>query len=368
MQERSDSILQYLLLLVSGLALIFLAHTGVETASPTTARVLEVIGFALAGYAPIRLIMSLKALFSKGWQRRIVDRAFRSEVKIISHRENLPLLIVTGAHCVTPPFGGGIDLRKFQRLRAYCEFIQSEDGQKFPPLLVVTGRSQGYAHMLAQALGMVDGPLDLPFIIENGAALYFPVSKRTLPLVDDEQRKVIEKARRILVPELPNNEFEPKTHMITINPLPYQQTSEDLRQDVVRILTKARILKFLTIASFVSAIDITPKGINKLSGLKAAIQEYYNLRMERWESEEQGPDMNAIVEPALKKTVGIAVGSADLCVLREVGRAYCSAYHVDPEIISFVTQHCGDRENVIDLEHIDAVIAVIERECGLRII
>jgi len=177
MREKGEPILQNLLFFVSGLALIFLAHTGIEEASPTTSLALEVAGFALAGYAPIRLLISLKSFFSEGWRRRIVDQAFRGEVRIVSPKEKLPLLIVTDAEgCITPPHRTDIDMRKLQRLRAYCDFVKSEDGRDFPPLLIYTGRPQGYVEMLAQALGMVDKPPDLPFVIENGAALYFPVS------------------------------------------------------------------------------------------------------------------------------------------------------------------------------------------------
>lgn len=372
--ERGDSILQNLLFFVSGLALIFLAHTGIETASPTTSLALEVIGFALAGYAPIRLIMSLRTFFSEGWRRRVVDHAFRGEVRIVSHKKVLPLLIVAGAQgCVTPPFGAEIDLRKFQRLRAYCEFVQSKAGQEFPPLLIYTGRSQGYAEMLAQALGMVDGLLDLPLVIENGAALYLPVSKKMRPLVNKEQREVVEKARGILVLEMPENEFEPKMYMITINPVPYQQTIEDLQRDVVKILTEAQILESLTVAATVSAVDITPSGVNKLSGLERAVEEYLDsdkcTKMGGWGKlgGQQPYSDDSVLNLALQATVGIANSSSDLCVLQGVGKAYCSAYYVAPAVSNFVVNRDG-AGNVINQEHIDSVIAVIEKECRLRII
>ncbi len=370
MKEKGEPILQNLLFFIGGLALIFLAHTGIEETSPTTSLALEVAGFALAGYAPIRLLMSLRRFFSEGWRKRIVEHAFRGRVKVVSPKANLPILIAACAHCITPPLGEELDLRKFQRLRAYCEFVQTADGEDYPPLLIVTGRSQGYARMLAQTLGMVEGPLDLPFVIENGTALYFPVSRRTIPLVSGEQRRVIEKARGVLIAALPNNEFEPKTYMITINPLPHQLPIGNLTQDVVRILTKARLLSSLNVASFISAIDITPRDVDKLSGLKAAVREYHKLRMDKWETDEQETEQSAeaVVGLALKQTVGIAAGSADLCLLQGVGRVYCSAYDVDPAIINYVVGNCDGRENVMEQEHIDAVIAVIERECGLRIV
>lgn len=355
MTVKGDTVTKHLLLFVSGLVLIFLAHTQIETASPMTSRALEALGFALAGYAPIRLVMSMATLFGEGWRARLMDRAFRSGVRIVSSKKVLPLLIVADAEgCITPPHRTEVDLRKFQRLRAYCEFVKSEAGQEFPPLLIYTGRPQGYIEMLAQTLSMVDSPLDLPFVIENGAALYFPVSRKTVPITNHEQRRLSEKIHNLLIEKMPQNEFEPKTYMTTINALPGHQTIDELRQEVIRILKDTDVLDSLVINSTASAVDITPKNINKLVGVKEAIKVYHNLRPDT-----RSRDLDAVV--------GIADSTSDLCVLEEVGRAYCSAHDVAPEVRKFVEQHFG-ADHVIDRKHIDFVIAVIEKECGLHII
>jgi len=354
-KKDGTTIVKGLLFLTSGLALIFLAHTGIETASPMTSRALEALGFALAGYAPIRLIISIGALFSEGWRERLMDRAFHSGVKIISPKEKLPLLFVADAEgCITPPYRTEVDLRKFQRLRGYCEFVKSEAGRQFPPLIVYTGRPQGYVEMLAQSLGMIDSIFDLPFVIENGAALYFPASKRTRLLITDEQQKLIQKTYSQLTEKMDKNEFEPKTHMVTINPIPSQQTIDDLQQEVIVILEEIGILDLLTVNSTASAVDITPKNINKLSGLEKALEEYHELRPDR---REQGFD----------SIIGIGDSTSDLCVLQKVGTAYCSAHNVDPVVSKFVEKHFGT-DHVINRQHIDFVIAVIERECGLHLI
>jgi len=350
---KRDTITSHLLLFVSGLALIFLAHTQIETASPMTSRVLEALGFALAGYAPIRLVMSIVALLGGGWRARLIDQAFRSEVRIVSS-EKLPLLIVADAEgCITPPHRTEVDLRKFQRLRAYCEFVKSEAGREFPPLLIYTGRPQGYVEMLAQALSMVDSPLDLPFVIENGAALYFPASRKTVPIINDSERRLIEEIRNLLIQKMHENEFEPKAYMATINTSP-GQTIDELRQEVTRILKDTAFLNSVVINSTASAVDITLGNINKLAGVKEAIKVYHNLRPDT-----RGRDLDAVV--------GVADSTSDLCVLENVGKAYCSVHDVDPEVRKFVEQHFG-ADHVIDRKHIDFVIAVIEKECGLCII
>jgi hydroxymethylpyrimidine pyrophosphatase-like HAD family hydrolase len=373
MRQEGSSVLQNLLIFVGGLALIFLAHTAIETASPTASRFLEVLGFALAGYAPIRLILSFGTLFRGSWRRKIIDDTFRKEVRVVSSPRTLPLLIVSDAEgCITPPHRTEVDLRKFQRLRAYCEFVKSDAGQGFPPLLIYTGRPQAYVEMLAQALGMIDNnPLDLPFVIENGAALYFPVSKRIAPLITNQQRRLVEKTRSLLMEQMPQNEFEPKTYMVTINAIPGKQTINELRQETIRILRNTDFLDSLTSTSCASAVDISPKEINKLSGLKKAIEEYYKIRPDRWERlRKQEPDSDEdIVKLALDNTVGLADSTSDLCVLKEVSTAYCSAHDVDSEVRMFIEgRKRFGRDHVIDQKHIDFVIAAIEKECGLRII
>lgn len=355
MDRKYGTILKGLLFLTSGLALIFLAHTGIETTSPMTSRALEALGFAIAGYAPIQLIMSIGRQLSEGWRARLIDRLFRSGVSVVSPKKGLPLLIVADAEgCITPPHRTEVDLRKLQRLRGYCEFAKSEAGRDFPPLIVYTGRPQGYVEMLAQSLGMIDSAFDLPFVIENGAALYYPAAKKTVPLVTDEQRKLIQGIHSRLMEELPQNEFEPKIYMVTINPIQGHQTIDELWQKVIVTLKAAGKLDFLTINSTASAVDITPKGINKLSGLEEALKAYHNLRPDR-----RGQGFDFII--------GIGDSTSDLCVIEKVGTAYCSSHDVDPVVSMFVQQHFG-ADHVIDRKHIDFVIAVIEKECGLHLV
>lgn len=355
MDRNYDTILKGLLSLTSGLALIFLGHTEIRTTSPMTARALEALGFAIAGYAPIQLIMSIGRQLSDGWRAMLIDHLFRSRVRVVFPKKKLPLLIVADVEgCITPPHRTEVDLRKLQRLRGYCEFTKSEAGREFPPLIIYTGRSQGYVEMLAQSLGMIDSAFDLPFVIENGAALYYPHAKKTIPLVTDEQRKLIQEIRNRLAKKMPQNEFEPKIYMVTINPIQERETIDELRQKVIVTLKVAGKLDSVTINSTASAVDITPKGINKLSGVEEALKAYQNLRPDR---RDQGFDF----------ITGIGDSTSDLCVLEKVGTAYCSSHDVDPEVRKFVEEHFG-ADHVINRKHIDFVIAVIEKVCGVRLI
>lgn len=356
---RDNTTVENLLFLAIGLALIFFAHAGIETTSPMTSRALEAIGFAIAGYAPIQLIMSIRTHLSEGLKAWL-NWVLRPRVKIVSHGKDLPLLIVADVEgCITPPRRTEVDLQKFRRLRTYCEFVKSGDGRQYPPLVIYTGRSQGYVELLAQSLGMIDDSRDLPFVIENGTALYYPASKKTVPLITVEQQELIQDTYRLLSQKMSQNEFEPKTYMITINAIPDQQTIDDLLPEVTRILTAADTFGSLTINSTASAVDITPKGINKLFGIEKVLKIYLDPNVH--------PDQPDRRDQGIKAVVGIGDSTSDLCVIEKVGTAYCPAKDVHPKICGFVEDNFG-ADHIIDRRHIDFVIAVIEKECGLSLI
>jgi len=54
-------------------------------------------------------------------------------------------------------------------------------------------------------------------------------------------------------------------------------------------------------------------------------------------------------------------------ILTNVGRAYCPAENVHTEVRNFVEKTFGSA-HIINAPHIDFVIKVIEKECGVQII
>jgi hypothetical protein len=270
--DKENVLTREALVFISGLALILLANTNVTTPGSLFSRTLETVGLAMVGYAPIRLLLFIKEHLSERKTRKAIDNLFRSAVKVVSTKSVLPVIIASDVEgCITPPYRTDIDLRKFQRLRTYCEFVEANPD--FPQIVIFTGRSQGYVELLAQCLGMLNSRVDIPFVIENGAALYHPTSKKTVLLLNTEQLNAIHEAHLLLNDSLPDNEFEPKTYMVTINPTE-RQTVDELRERVTLILQKRDLLELLTIASSASAVDITPKNIDKLSGLKEVLKYY----------------------------------------------------------------------------------------------
>ncbi|MEK7556911.1 MAG: hypothetical protein AAB538_02955, partial [Patescibacteria group bacterium] len=214
--------------LVGGLALVFLSHVPGVADNSTLAAALEAIGFGLTGYAPIRLIMFASVLVTEQGRRKVMDWLFSSPPRTMREAQHLlPKIIASDLEgCITPSGRTELDLRKIQRLRSYCDFLATPLGKAFPPVILYTGRSQGYVEFTAQSLGMVKYDSYIPLVIENGAALYYPHTKKTVCLLTPEQRSAIRKLDGALREHLLGNEFEPKAYMITVNPMVGQSIEE----------------------------------------------------------------------------------------------------------------------------------------------
>jgi HAD superfamily hydrolase (TIGR01484 family) len=335
-------------------------------------RVIEMVGLFVGGIGigglPVRMILDG---LSRRKQRKAGEEIRRLYQKMVisdraNRKENLPKLFAMDIEgCITPSGRSTIDLIRLQRLRAYCDYATND--HRFPPIIFYTGRSQGYVELLAQELGIVNDPRDLPSVIESGTALYYPNSKKTVLLGTSEQllkyRRLINEVAEILHEELPKNEFEPKCYMITINPEPNQNV-EDLLTKVDRILRQNKYETDLSastvigedvkgrfrVTSSASAVDITPENHTKLSAL--------------WEAVKEAAKKN-ILQQELEGTVAIGDHSNDVEVLRVAGKAYCPE-DAHGDVLRLVRSR--DENNVISQKDIDFVITVIERECGLRIV
>jgi hydroxymethylpyrimidine pyrophosphatase-like HAD family hydrolase len=341
--ERRRTAMRDGLILVCGIALLLLVYDRFFPNVQPLPKALESVGLAMVVYAPIQLFIILTTRLSERHTEKGIDRAFAAQIRITLPKKKLPLFIATDIEgCLTPPDRTEINLRKFQKMRAYCEFVNRHP--EYPQIVLFTGRSQGYVELLAQSLGMLRTPLDIPFVIENGAALYYPNARKTKALATRDQQEKINKALPLLAEKLPENKFEPKSHMITINPTT-GQTIDNLRDLVTSLLHDSD----LTILSTASAIDITPPNITKLSGLKEVIASTYND------------------DKAIKNIVAIVDHISDLDVIKAAGSAYCPEKRVHGEVRSCVEARFGE-DHIIDLPDIDFVLHVIERECGVRVL
>jgi len=355
MSNKDQPSLTDLVYFLFGVVLILLSNIKSVATCSAVAKTLEVMGAGLAGYPGVRVLLFMKTFVTEDFWRERIDRMFQPQPPRVRPRDaDLPSLILTDVEgCITPADRSLVDLRKMQRLRSYCEFVKSEAGRGFPPVVLYTGRAQAYVELLAQSLGMINKALDIPFVIENGAALYFPYAKKTTPLVSPEQKDLIQtiRSKLVLVDALRENEFEPKAYMVTINPRPGQDIAL-LREAVEQHLSSAGRLSELTINSTASAVDITPKGVDKLTGLTKALEEIQKLR---------GGQCDFTSAVALGDT------ASDLPVLKKVVSAYCPEFSVEPEVRNFVLDSFG-KDHVIPKHDIDFVCGAIEHACSLRLI
>lgn len=315
--------------------------------------VIKVVGTGLLGFFSVQLSMNLLSWVGEARNKNRVKNIFKSQVKLKSNSDfdGLPILIATDVEgCITPPNRAAIDLPKLQRLRSYVEFTRVNS--QFPRIVIFTGRSQGYVELLAQTMGLLSFDTDVPCVIENGAALYFPGSKKTHTLLTNKQIKQIREIEFKLMNHFGKNTFEPKSYMITINPLDAENV-EDLRQKIALYLHEEGLDSSLNITNTASAVDITPSGIDKSTGLTAVLKYLY-------------PD-ETNVEHLLQRIVGIGDHISDLPVLKRVGRPYCPAQNVHSEVRAYVEESTSNN-NVIDKPHIDFVTEVLARECGLIVL
>jgi len=347
--ETSNSLTGNILIFVSGLFLILLSKVGWISSISSLSKTLEAIGFALAGYSPLRLAIFFGEYLTKRNTEASIERFFRSTVKVTSAKEHLPLLFAIDiSGCISPSDRSVIELRKLQRLRGYCNFVRANP--EFPKIVFYTGRSQGYLEFLVQSLGMISNPFDIPHIIENGAALYYAVSKRTIPLLTNEDSNLIHQAQTLISNAFPENPVEPKSYMMTINPLETENIDQLLIK-VVNFANKQGLYDLVNITSTYSAVDITAKSTSKINALQKAIEYYYGKR--------EGYDLSAVV------SFGDTLSDFD--ILKNTGRAYCPSEKVHYEVRDYIMKKFG-AGNVIPLSDVNFTVKVIEKECGLQIL
>jgi HAD superfamily hydrolase (TIGR01484 family) len=364
--NREKSILWIIALL--GALVGVLGALAAEHLQGTSQHIVEVFTIFLAGLGigglPVQMIIeSLQRRERRKTGedlRRIFERSVKQDPTNPKDEKQLPRLFAMDVEgCITPKLRSPIELAKFQRLRAYCDYARTNN---YPPIVFFTGRSQGYVELLAQSLGIVKDDRDLPVAIECGTALYYPHSKTTERLhpagKDAAYRQLNRDIEELLRSKLPDHEFEPKCYMVTINPESPNETTDDLLPKVYRIIEDAgygtdpstvAALGNVKITSSATAVDITPAGLSKLSALIEIAKK---------------ATAKGIVQQDLGGTVALGDHLSDIEVLKAAGRAYCPADAHDD-----VKKAVQGRDNgsVLNENDIDFVIRVIEMECGLSI-
>jgi len=176
-----------------------------------------------------------------------------------------------------PPDRGDVDLAQLSKLRKYCD--KTKLFATLPQIIFVTGRSQEYVESLTQILGMTTCAVELPSVIEHGAALYFPSRHAIKPLVDNNGKHTIDAIRKLLKQHYPNHAFEAKQYIITINPSEGEATPE-LALQIEEHLQKKDLLHDVSISTSASSVDIRPEKISKSSAVRYVVSNFFSQRPE----------------------------------------------------------------------------------------
>ena len=188
-------------------------------------------------------------------------------------------------------------------ISAYCEAATNDT--TLPPLVFCSGRQIPYAECLAQMIGAFFP--EFPSVVENGSFLYDIANNRRIrnPILTDqillELKEVREKADWI-VEHYGAVKEAGKEICISLNPPP-KQDIDHFAGTVKRELASYGHL--LEIANSRSAVDITPKGVDKGSGVRF-LADFVKIPVENMLGiGDSGGD-----EPMLK-VVGTAIGPAN---------------------------------------------------------
>lgn len=181
----------------------------------------------------------------------------------------IKLIVCDIEGCLTPGKGKPLNLDALAAIRQYNR--ESKKQKQVPPITLCTGRSLPYVEAMMQA---IEGYI--PAICENGAGLYDPVDGdyQLHPLITPQTKKQMTGAKSIIYEDIINN-FKAKIEwgkdfVISINPPP-TMVIEAFFEIVQDTLKRHDIDMYITHSA--SAIDITPKGINKFSGLQLLLDK-----------------------------------------------------------------------------------------------
>ncbi len=237
----------------------------------------------------------------------------------------IKLIVCDIEGCLTPGKGRPLNLYALAAIRQYNR--ESKKQTQVPPITLCTGRSLPYVEAMMQA---IEGYI--PAISENGAGLYYPAEDeyQLHPLITPQTKKQMAEAKNIIHEYIINNskaKFEwGKDFVISINPPP-NILIQDFFKFVQETLRKYHI--DLNVTHSASAIDITPKGIDKFSGLLFLLDK---------------------LEVSPENVAGIGDTRGDFPVLKNVGFSAAPNNATDEvkQIVNYVSDYTNG-DGVVDI-------------------
>jgi HAD superfamily hydrolase (TIGR01484 family) len=244
----------------------------------------------------------------------------------------IQLFVCDWEGCVTEPEGGGVPWRidEIAELAKLLGVLRATLGA--PPFVLCTGRQFPYGEAALQAINAIWD--DLPSVMENGAGLYYPKTRtiRQNPAITAERLHAIgavrEEASRV-VGKLGGQILAGKEFSVSVIPprgLRIEEYCQAFRE-ALGSFVESNIIEPPVHSR--SAVDITPSGVNKGSGVRF-LSEATNI--------------------PLSAMVGIGDSAGDLPMLAEVGHP-CAPANADDSVkakAQYVSPH-RTTKGVIDI-------------------
>ena len=251
---------------------------------------------------------------------------------------SIQLIVCDWEGCISEPGGGAFPwpIHKIAELSEVIAAMQLDP--KCPPFALCTGRQFPYGEAAIQAIGAMWD--NIPSILENGTGLYYPTTKKTVwhPAITShiaEDMTEVRNYARKMIKDI-NGDIElGKEYCISLNP-PVGKNTKWLYEQVISQLKPYDGIIEVTYSH--SAVDITPKGVNKGSAVQF---------------------LSEVTGIPLRHMVGIGDSSGDLPMLDMVGHPACPA-NADSRVHEIA-------EYISDFPTTDGVIDIIYHYVELEV-
>lgn len=176
---------------------------------------------------------------------------------------NIKLVVADIDECITPFWQNHIDLVSMMKLQKYC--LELHNSSNLPKVVLNSGRQVPYAEMVVQILGIFS---DYPSVLESGSMLYYPKTRKVIvnPNISKEIINTFFEIKPIVQYWIDNgvNKEVGKELCVSLNP-PEKQTIKYFFQKINKELIYFE--EWVSITHSKTAVDITPKGMNKSSAV-----------------------------------------------------------------------------------------------------
>lgn len=242
-------------------------------------------------------------------------------------QKHIKLIVSDIEGCLSPGKGFPLDIAALAEIQFHNRNAQKGDQI---PLTLCTGRPQPFVEAFCQMLSV-----HLPCICENGAFLYDIRKDRTIrhPNITEQHLKALQKLERFLELEVkqkyPHRREPGKEICVSLNPDAPLENYADQIQSLYEHIKPYVEQDLFTITHSTSAVDITPKGIDKAAGIQF-LSETLNI--------------------PVVHILGIGDTTGDLPFLRIVGLAAApsNAAKAIKEIVQFISTK-PEAQGVIDI-------------------